>query len=288
MNSISNPLIVSEDRPLDPAILHILTVVDRVATELGCSYIIVGATARDLLLYHVFGIPAMRATQDVDFAIAVENWERFQHLRSALLATDHFAHSRVEHRLFHKTAQGMTKIPIDLIPFGGVAEGDQIVWPPARDTVMTVVGFEDALAASVQVQVNAKHILPVVSLASLAILKLFAWQDRKTSDKDAVDLYRVISTYADSGNMDRLYESEIALLERAEYDLELAGAALVGRDGRQLSSSATLTRLRTLLTPADFMDTLAERIRSSRWPLEPEQLTRVRTMLLAFCDHLLE
>lgn len=153
---------------------------------------------------------------------------------------------------------------------------------------MTVVGFEDALAASVQVQVNATHILPVVSLAALAILKLFAWPDRKTSDKDALDLYRVISTYADSGNMDRLYDSEIALLERAEYDLELAGAALAGRDGRQLSSSATLTKLHTLLTPVDFMDTLAERIRTSRWPLEPEQLQRVRTMLLAFLDHLLE
>lgn len=130
MNSFSNPLIVSEDRPLDPTILHILTAVDRVAAEQGCSYIIVGATARDLLLYHVFGIPAMRATQDVDFAIAIENWEKFQDLSSALLATDHFAPSRVEHRLFLKTPQGMTKTPIDLIPFGGIAEGDQIYGRP--------------------------------------------------------------------------------------------------------------------------------------------------------------
>src|SRR5260370_39420736 len=151
---------------------------------------------------------------------------------SALLATDHFAPSRVEHRLFLKTPQGTTKIPIDLIPFGGVAEGDTIAWPPDRDTVMTVAGFEDALAASVQVQVNATLSLPVVSLAALAILKLFAWQDRKTNDKDALDLYRVISTYADAGNTDRLYDSEISLLELLNYDLELAGAALAGRDAR--------------------------------------------------------
>jgi predicted nucleotidyltransferase len=83
--------------------------------------------------------------------------------------------------------KGTTKIPIDLIPFGGVAEGDTIAWPPDRDTVITVAGFEDALAASVQVQVNATLSLPVVSLAALAILKLFAWQDRKTNDKDALD-----------------------------------------------------------------------------------------------------
>jgi predicted nucleotidyltransferase len=288
MSSFSNPLIVSEDRPLDPSILHILTVVDRVAAEQECPYVIVGATARDLLLYHVFGIPPMRATQDVDFAIAVENWEKFQHLSTALLATDHFAPSRVEHRLFLKTPQGTTKIPIDLIPFGGVAEEDQIAWPPARDTVMTVAGFEDALAASVQVQVSATLSLPVVSLAALAILKLFAWQDRKTSDKDALDLYLVIFTYADAGNIDRLYDSEIALLEQVNYDLELAGAALVGRDGRQLSSRATLEKVLTIFTPADFTDALAEHIRASRWPLEPQQLSRVRTMLLTYRAYLLE
>lgn len=287
MSSFSNPLIVSEDRPLDPVILHILSVVDGVAAEQACPYIVVGATARDLLLHHVFGIPTMRATQDVDFAIAVESWEKFQNLRTALLATDHFVPGRIEHRLFLKTPHGITKIPIDLIPFGGVAEKDTIAWPPDRDTVMTVAGFEDALAASAQVQVNAALSLPVASLAALAILKLFAWQDRKTNDKDALDLYRVISTYADAGNTDRIYDSETSVLAQVDYDLEIAGAALAGRDARQLSSPATLTRLSTLLT-SDFMDALAERIRASRWTLEPEQLSRIRTTLLVFRGHLLE
>jgi predicted nucleotidyltransferase len=286
MSSFSNPLTVPEDRPLDPPILHILTVVDRVAAGQGCSYIVVGATARDLLLYHVFGIPAMRATQDVDFAIAVEDWEKFQRLRTALLATGHFAPSRVEHRLFLETPKGTANIPIDLIPFGGVAEDDTIAWPPERDTVMTVAGFEDALAAAVQVQVNATLSLPVVSLAALAMLKLFAWQDRKPNDKDALDLYRVISTYVDAGNTDRLYDSELSLLEQVNYDLELAGAALAGRDARELSSAATQERLGILLT-SDFMDMLAERIRVSRWPLDPEQLSHIRTMLSAFRKYLL-
>jgi predicted nucleotidyltransferase len=287
MSSFSNPLIVSEDRPLDPAILHILSVVDKVAAEQACPYIVVGATARDLLLHHVFGIPTMRATQDVDFAIAVESWGKFQNLRTALLTTDHFVPGRVEHRLFLKTPHSITKIPIDLIPFGGVAEKGTVAWPPDRDTVMTVAGFEDALAASVQVQVNATFSLPVVSLASFAILKLFAWQDRKTNDKDALDLYRVISTYADAGNIDRIYDFETPILEQVNHDLELAGAALAGRDARKLSSSTTLARLSTLLT-SDFMDALAERIRVSRWPLEPEQLSRILAMLLVFRGHLLE
>jgi predicted nucleotidyltransferase len=66
--------------------------------------------------------------------------------------------------------------------------------------------------------------------------------------------------------MDRLYDSEIALLEQANYDHELAGAELVGRDDRQLSSPATLARLLIIFTPADFMDAMAERIRAFQWP----------------------
>ena len=142
---------------------------------------VVGATARDLLLYHVHGIPATRATRDVDFAMAVENWEQFQTLRAALLATGEFAPGPVEHRLFFRTPQGTTDIPIDLIPFGGVAENDTITWPPQRDTLMTVAGFEDAMAACVRVEAAPDFTIPVVSLAALSVLKVFAWADRRTT-----------------------------------------------------------------------------------------------------------
>src|SRR5258708_7725877 len=174
-------------------------------------------------------------------------------MRNALLATEEFVPNKVEHRLFLKP----TDIPIDLIPFGGVAEDDTIAWPPAKDTVMTVAGFEDAMAASIQVQVSTTLTVPVVSLAALAILKIFAWEDRKTTDKDALDLYRVISTYADAGNEDRLYDAGSPHMEKFNYDQEFAGAALAGEDSRRLSSAPTVTRLRTLLATADFIDTLA-------------------------------
>ncbi|HTF62402.1 MAG TPA: nucleotidyl transferase AbiEii/AbiGii toxin family protein [Edaphobacter sp.] len=259
MSNFSSRYTVPEDRPVPESILHILAVVDRVATEQECPYVVVGATARDLLLFHVFGIPARRATLDVDFAIAVESWDKFDRMRNALLATE-FVASKVEHRLYLKE----TDIPIDLIPFGGVAEDDTIAWPPARDTVMTVAGFQDAMAASIQVQVSPTLAVPVVSLAALTILKIFAWEDRKTTDKDAVDLYRVISKYADAGNEDRLYDPDSPHMEKFNYDPEPAGAPLAGEDSRMVSSAATITKLRTIVATVDFIDTLAERIRTSR------------------------
>jgi predicted nucleotidyltransferase len=282
MSSFSSPYTVPEDRPVPEPILHILEVVHRVVTEQECPYVLVGATARDLLLFHVFGIPVSRATRDVDFAIAVESWDKFHRMRNALLATGEFVPSKVEHRLYLKE----TDIPIDLIPFGGVAEDDTIAWPPAKDTVMTVAGFEDAMAASIQVQVSPTLTVPVVSLAALAILKIFAWQDRKTTDKDALDLYKVITKYADAGNEDRLYDPDSPYMEKFEYDTELAGAALAGEDSRRISSAATIGRIRTLVATADFIDTLAERIRASRWPLQPEKLPHVRAVLVAYFDEL--
>jgi predicted nucleotidyltransferase len=201
-----------------------------------------------------------------------------------LLATKEFVPSKVEHRLYFNE----TDIPIDLIPFGGVAEDDMIAWPPARDTMMTVAGFEDAMAASVQVQVSPTLTVPVVSLAALAILKIFAWQDRKTTDKDALDLYRVMSTYADAGNEDRLYDPDSPYMEKFNYDPEFAGAALAGEDSRMLSSAATITKLRTLVTAENFIDTLAERIRTSRWQFESEKLPHVRAVLVAYFDELLK
>lgn len=62
-------IIVKAERPLDPNILAILATLQAVATDLGFSYFLVGATARDVLMTHVFGLEVQRATHDVDFAV---------------------------------------------------------------------------------------------------------------------------------------------------------------------------------------------------------------------------
>lgn len=118
----------------NPVTLQIFSVVNRVAHKLGIPYIVVAATARDLLLFHVFGIPVTRATADVDFATAVDSWERFRALRAALLTSGHFREGKIEHRIYLKAHSVTEEIPVDLIPFGGVAEADVIRWPPERET----------------------------------------------------------------------------------------------------------------------------------------------------------
>jgi predicted nucleotidyltransferase len=77
-------------------------------------------------------------------------------------------------------------------------------------------------------------------------------------------------------------------LEQSGFDIELAGAALLGFDARKLCSTETLAKVGKLLDSASSIEKLAERIRLSRWPLDPEQLPRVFSVLSIFSKHLLQ
>jgi predicted nucleotidyltransferase len=213
-----------------------------------CDYFVAGATARDLVLVHVHGLEPGKATRDIDFAIAVENWDKFMRLKELLVATRSFEASRAPHRMMYLDEATATRIPIDLVPFGGIASSDGIIeWPPTRDTIMQVAGFPEVLRSSVLLEVEG-FVVRVASLPGLVVMKLFAWSDRGyETQKDAVDLHQVIRSYAQAGNLGRLFGSESHLLESAGGDLSMAGAELLGCDVRRLCSPGVLGQIRALL-----------------------------------------
>jgi predicted nucleotidyltransferase len=191
--------------------------------------LLVGAMARDLLLFHAHNIPIRRATADIDIAFAVADWEEFSRLRAALLASAHFtAHNSMTHSFFHRQQR-----QIDIVPFGGLERPDgSIAWPPRGDEVMTVVGFRDALASAMDAMLPKNQRVLVVSLSMLVVLKLVAWSDRHAGapGKDAADLFLILKNYLDAGNQSRLYEEATHLLDRNDFDYERAGAWLAGYD----------------------------------------------------------
>jgi predicted nucleotidyltransferase len=94
-------------------------------------------------------------------------------------------------------------------------------------------------------------------LPGLAVLKLFAWLDRGDEDsKDAQDLVTLFRHYVDAGNFDRLYGDEIGLLEVVDYDLNLAGPRLLGRDVRMMATPQTLGQLLSLFGEPTTADRL--------------------------------
>lgn len=254
-------LSVAPERPVAPIALDVLTLVDRVARDIGLDYFVTGAMARDLLLYHVFGLETGRATLDVDLAVAVDSWPEFEAIKTRLVETGTVtADTNRPHRLFYGASAGARGYPLDLLPFGGLEQRpSEIAWPPDLSVVMNVAGYREALAAAEQVELRTGLVVRVASLPSLAVLKLLAWNDRGREDsRDARDFALLLRSYREAGNEDRLYGDEISLLEAVGYDIELAGARLLGKDAARIVAPPTRAQVVALLNDAARSGRLAK------------------------------
>lgn len=229
--------------------------IQQAAKDLGVPVFIVGAVARIILLENIHGLQSGRTTTDVDFAFALDSWEQFQAIKYLLLGNPSFnASEKLAHRLFFRAPGLKHSFKVDLIPFGGIETSQNtIAWPPDMAIMMNVAGFSDAFAAAVSVEVSPGIEMAVASLPGLAILKLFAWADRRQENpKDALDLLTLLRSYHEAGNENRIYEdaSALAALEAVDYDPELAGVWLLGKDVSAMASTATVAGLEALLNGA--------------------------------------
>lgn len=259
MSATLTTLSVRSDRPVDNLTVAVLRDVDRVALELSLPYFVAGAMARDILLTHVSGLDIRRATLDVDFAVAVENWEQFQSIKARLAQGGRYQPAeKIEQRLYYLLPGGRKGYPVDIIPFGGVEQpANTIKWPPDMKVMMNVVGYQEALDNSVEVEVEAGLVIRVASLPGLALLKLFTWVDRgNENSKDALDLVILFRSYYEAGNQDRLYGEEIGMLEAVNFNLDLASPRLLGKDVRSIATPAIQERTMALLSDSRVTDRL--------------------------------
>jgi predicted nucleotidyltransferase len=231
---------------IDKVVVSALGRIRQISSSMNISFFIVGATARDILLEAHYGIESKRATIDIDIAIFIENWNQFKRLREALTGSDDFTSAKDIQRLLFKK-----QLPVDIIPFGGVAEkGDIIEWPPDGSIKMRVTGFRECFQHTVEVKISDKPKLSVnvVSLAGLAILKLISWDDNSARrQKDASDLILIIRNYLDAGNLERLFEEAPDIVDSGDYDYEAGSARLLGRDISKISYTSTINKLIEIL-----------------------------------------
>jgi predicted nucleotidyltransferase len=283
-------LSVAPERPVAPIALDVLTLVDRVTRDIGLDYFVTGAMARDLLLYHVFGLETGRATLDVDLAVAVDSWPEFEGIKTRLIETGAVtADKNRPHRLFYGANGGARGYPLDLLPFGGLEHRpNKIAWPPDLSVVMNVAGYREALAAAEQVELRTGLVVRVASLSSLAVLKLLAWNDRGLEDsRDARDFALLLRSYGEAGNEDRLYGDEISLLEAVGYDIGLAGARLLGKDTATIVAPPTRAQVVVLLTDSARRDRLAKDMLPVLRPAE-DPIGQATALLAQFTSRLVE
>lgn len=68
-------------------IIEILRLVFNTTSELNIPAFVVGATARDLIFEYVYEADILRATEDIDFGIAVGNWTDYEKIKKSLIDT---------------------------------------------------------------------------------------------------------------------------------------------------------------------------------------------------------
>jgi len=216
--------------------------VQRAAPE--SDFLLAGAQARDLVLMHGYGIDTQRATEDVDLAFLVSDWNDFQLLRTRLIESSRFTGNAVEpYKLRHV---GIGAARVDLIPFAGVEDARRMIaWPPDRAIVMNVMGFLEAHDAALAIVLPEGVSVNVPPLHALMLLKLAAWTDRRLTPpigKDARDIRLLLKCYLQAGNQERLYEEAAHLLERADFEFEASGAWLLGSDALALLHASATSR----------------------------------------------
>lgn len=207
---------------LDPAMTEAMRCVGRVATDLGLPVLIIGATARMLLLERVYGLEPGRHTLDVDYGVAVDSWSDDIRLRAALVDTREFVPDlkRSQRMLFRET------VTVDIIPFGGVEnERAEIEWPGDDGVLLNVLGLSDLLPSAIRVDVGGLQV-PVIGPEGLLVSKLVAWRERRKSDpgRDVVDIGYVLGNAERIIGLEKLYEDHLDILVNADYR---SGAAAV-------------------------------------------------------------
>ena len=195
--------------------------IQRVASALNIPLLIVGATARDIILVHGYNAAIEHGTRDVDFGLEVPSWEHYQKMRDALIQSGFTAHPKKTHQLNTTDSDGLPW-EIDLIPFGGVSDAEgQITWPPEHDFQMSVLGFDEVYKNAWDVLLNKESALrvKVASPTGILLLKLIAWTERgrEYQGKDAIDIYFVIKHYSKIPDVfEALYERDY--MELQDYD----------------------------------------------------------------------
>lgn len=230
-----------------PDAVQVYIDISEACDHLKIPYVVVGASARDIVLHFGHGTKIQRATRDIDFGIQVPNWNAFQSLKLDLQSRG-FKETRQLHKLISNAG-----VPIDIVPFGQLEdENANISWPPGGDWVMNVLGFQEACenAEIVRVQNDPPVDIPVATPVGMAVLKLIAWTDRNADmrSKDAKDLLYLFTTYHNIPKVkEQVFDNE-ELMEAYEWDIELTSAHQLGKDARSIAGAQTYTAIEAFLT----------------------------------------
>jgi len=114
---------------------------------------------------------------------------------------------------------------------------------------MSVLGYEKAMNTAINLSIVGSDVtIKMANLTSLVILKLISWAERYPErKKDAFDIRIILRNYISADNSKRLYAEDSYLMEKEDFDYDLSGARLLGRDISRICYSTTLAMIKQIL-----------------------------------------
>jgi len=218
---------ISSEDLNNPLLKELLKKLTDYFQSIGSDFYVIGATARDIILSGIHNQISSRRTIDLDIAIAIKDWDKFEQISKELCEIDGFHKPNKQKQLFlYKQI-----FKLDIVPFGEVAKADNnIYWPPEEEFAMSAVGFAKVANKALDVTIDDEFTVKVASLPGICILKLIAFNDRKNkTNKDADDLAFIIENYLEI-NIERVAAEHYDIYEVENFNTFTAGATLLGRD----------------------------------------------------------
>lgn len=185
-----------EDVPVPEAVLAELTAI---CDGLDLQLLVIGAAARDLTIHAPQRRRPVRATRDIDVAVAMHRGDQFGALADRLVR-----------RGGGEQSFEVLGVAVDVVPFGGIERGREIRF--ADDHLLDVNGLQEALATAVRVLLPQGTEVRVASPSAQTALKILAWRDRhQVNAKDGLDLGIILNALSEDPFVGEVWDDDAAL-----------------------------------------------------------------------------
>ncbi|MES2702916.1 MAG: hypothetical protein V4649_09770 [Bacteroidota bacterium] len=176
---------------------------ERALQKFDIDFYLIGAQSRDVWTNHLN--IEKRITRDIDYFVLTADRTTWDELNKYLIETEQFERDIKQPYRFY-----LKELTIDIIPFGGISEHDEVILHDPR-TELSVYGCREVTREAVMIHGKYR----VITLPGLCILKLIAFHENPNLRiKDWQDFLMIMTNY---------HEISGAQLFDGEYDDLIAG-----------------------------------------------------------------
>jgi len=233
---------ISSDK-FEPNFLECINIISEITDKFEIPYLLIGATARDIIFEHLHGVKSPRITMDIDIAVQVAAWSSYDQIMNELLNVYGFETTDQIQRLRHKEKD----IIIDIIPFGNIADDGKLIWRENENSMNVSVLSEVYKRAKI-IQIENHFDIKIPSPEDLIVLKFLSWKDAyPLRSRDAEDILFILKNYEKTLDTNSIFEKYPDIIEKEGFDLSFASVVILGINIKRSCSNGILIKLTKII-----------------------------------------